>query len=64
MALTQASVDALEKALASGALSVETPELGRVTYRSVSELKEALAYAKGVVTPASTTQSYASYSKD
>lgn len=63
MALTQASVDALEKALASGALSVETPDFGRVTYRSVAELKDAIAYAKGVVTPAVTSQSFASYSK-
>lgn len=64
MALTQASVDALEKALASGALMVETPDFGRVTYRSVAELKDAIAYAKSVVAPAATTQSYASFSKD
>lgn len=64
MALTQASVDALEKALASGALSVDFPDGGRVTYRSVAELKDAIAYAKGVVSPPAATQSFASYSKD
>lgn len=64
MALTQASVDALEKALASGALSVDFPDGGRVTYRGVAELKDAIAYAKGIVSPAATSQSYASYSKD
>jgi hypothetical protein len=64
MALPQASVDALEKALASGALSVDFPDGGRVTYRSVAELQEAIAYAKNAVSPPATTQSFASFCKD
>lgn len=61
MALTQAHVDALEKALASGVLSVDSPDVGRVTYRSGKELLEAIAYAKSAITPAATSQSVASY---
>ena len=42
MAFTHAQLDALETALASGALTVEY-DGRRVTYRSVAELKEAIA---------------------
>lgn len=64
MAMTQGQIDALEKALASGALRVSFPEGGSVEYRSIAELKEAIAYAKGQVSPAATSQSFASFSKD
>ena len=42
MIYTQTQLDALEAALASGALTVEY-DGRRVTYRSVAELKEAIA---------------------
>jgi len=40
MALSQTDLDALDTAIASGALTVEL-EGRRVTYRSIAELKEA-----------------------
>lgn len=64
MALSQSDIDALEKALASGALRVSTPDSGMVEYRSVAELKQALAYAKSAVAGSPTTQSFPSFSKD
>lgn len=46
MAITQADVDNLEKALASGVM--KTVYDGReVTFRSVTEIQAALTYAKG-----------------
>lgn len=46
MAITQAHIDALEKALASGAMSVQSPDMGFITYRSVGELKSAIEYCR------------------
>lgn len=67
MALSQSDLDALEKALASGALSVQSPELGFITYRSVGELKQAIAYVREqlAATGASLSDapSFASYEK-
>lgn len=67
MALSQSHVDALERALASGALTVESPDAGKVTYRSVAELKVAIAYAREQLAAAASTnvpQSFASFQKD
>jgi len=46
MALSQTQIDALEAALAVGELRVKLADR-EVTYRSISELSTALAYAKG-----------------
>lgn len=67
MALSQADVDALESAIASGELRVSYD--GRdVTFRSVAEIKEALAYVKGAIAEASATPparvTYASFCRD
>ncbi len=40
MAYTQADLDAIRKIKASGMLSGELPTVGRVTYRSLAELKQ------------------------
>lgn len=67
MAVTQADLDRLEKALARGTLTVEV-EGKRVTYRSVSELKDAIDYVQGKLevsaagSPPATT--YASFSRE
>lgn len=45
MAVTQASVDALESALMSGELIVQDGEK-RIQYRTVKELRDALDYAR------------------
>lgn len=67
MALTQTDVDNLESALASGELTVEY-DGRRVTFRSVAELVQALAYAKQEVAAASAagnvTQSFAGFTRD
>lgn len=47
--LTQADVDALEKMIVTGRLEIEYQSGGekrRAKYRSMAELKEALAFAK------------------
>ena len=68
MAYTAAQLQALQDALASGELTVEF-DGKRVTYRSIAELKAAIAVvedalaAAGEVT-APTRVSYASLSKD
>lgn len=67
MAVTQAQIDALEKALYQGALSVTYPDGGSVTYRSVADLRTALADAKNELAAAAGTQqsqSLGSFSKD
>lgn len=48
MALSQSDVDRLEAAVARGELTVEY-DGRRVTYRSMNELLQALAYVKGEV---------------
>lgn len=67
MALTQTDVDNLETALVTGELSVEI-EGKKVTYRSVTEIKDALAYAKNEIEKTAaggqTNQSYAGFSRD
>lgn len=54
MAITQAQLDALENALATGELSVEY-DGRKITYRSISEIKAALDYAKTALGQASIT---------
>lgn len=67
MALTNADLTRLESALAQGEMTVEY-DGKRVTFRSVAELKEAIAYVKDALaaqTPAgSQTVTYASFSRD
>lgn len=66
MALTQADVDALEKALVSGELTVEY-DGRRVTFRSTAEIRDALAYAKAAVagqSAAPVTVSVAAFTRD
>lgn len=46
--ITQANVDALEQALVSGELQVRMGDRW-ITYRSVEEIREALAYARDKV---------------
>lgn len=67
MALSQTDLDNLKKALASGRLTVEI-DGRRVTYRSVAELKDAIAFveadlAKTAGTAAS-SQSFASFDRE
>lgn len=66
MALSQADVDALEKALASGELTVEY-DGRRTTFRSVEELRRAIAYVKDAVaaqSAAPVTVSVAAFTRD
>lgn len=66
MALTQADLDALETALATGQKTVKYD--GReVTFRDVGELKAAIAYVKGELDAAAgttETQSLVGFSRD
>lgn len=39
---TQKQIDSLKQAIASGALTVDYPERGRITYRSLSEMRQIL----------------------
>ncbi|MCJ2034238.1 phage head-tail joining protein [Methylobacterium sp. J-068] len=39
---TQKQVDSLKQAIGSGALTVDYPERGRITYRSLSEMRQIL----------------------
>jgi hypothetical protein len=66
MAITQTQIDALEKAIVSGHLTVEYEDR-RVTYRSMAELKEAYDFARqaaGLVSADSTRVSRASFSRE
>lgn len=66
MALTQDDVDTLERAVATGELSV-TYEGRSVTFRSIAELLRALDYAKAQVAAGSAggavTQSFAAFDR-
>lgn len=62
MALGQTEIDALEKALASGVLSVEYDGF-RTTYQSADDIMKRLAYVKGVLAPR-TTQTFARFTRD
>jgi hypothetical protein len=67
MAISQTDVDNLERAVATGELTVVYD--GRsVTYRSIAELLRALDYAKAQIATASTaggavTQSFAAFDR-
>ena len=67
MAISQTDIDALERALMSGELSVEI-DGRKVVYRSVADLREALAYAREQIAGASAegpvSVSYASFGRD
>lgn len=69
MAYTTAQRDALRDALASGELTV-TYDGKTVTYRSIDDIKKALAVvesgleAEGTVTPTYPSSSYAGFSRD
>lgn len=68
MAYTADQLQALQDALASGELTVEF-DGKRVTYRSVDELRQAIAVVEGALAdagtvPARTRVSYAGFSKD
>lgn len=67
MALAQADLDRLEAALASGELRVEY-DGRRVEFRTVADLKAAIAYVREQLADASAaplaTDSVASFSKD
>ncbi|KQO99117.1 hypothetical protein [Methylobacterium sp. Leaf91] len=39
---TQKQIDSLKQAIGSGALTVDYPERGRITYRSLSEMRQIL----------------------
>ncbi|MBL6852358.1 MAG: hypothetical protein ISS15_05395 [Alphaproteobacteria bacterium] len=43
MAFSQADADALKAAIATGAVRVDLPTVGTVTYRSLDEMQRALA---------------------
>ncbi len=67
MALGQADLDNLERALASGQLSVQYDGKS-VTYRSVAELTAAIAYTREQLAlqtaTGPVTQSYAAFARD
>ncbi len=52
MALGQTDLDRLERAMANGTLTVEV-DGQRITYRSVSELREAIDYTRRAISDAS-----------
>lgn len=66
MAFTQSDIDVLKKAVASGVSSVRFADGRQVDYRSVADLKEALALAQADIASTSgvSSVSYASFSKD
>lgn len=51
MAWTQADLDAIESAIASGELVVQHSDGRRITYRSINELEEARALILEAVNP-------------
>lgn len=53
MAVTQADIDALQKAMVSGALKVRYPDGSEVTYRSMEEMRQAFAQAQAAIAPQS-----------
>lgn len=55
MAWTQSDIDALKKAIASGALTVEM-DGRRITYRSLAEMRSTLAEMEQEVNPAAITR--------
>ncbi|MGE0155179.1 MAG: phage head-tail joining protein [Reyranellaceae bacterium] len=67
MALSQSDLTRLETALAQGEMTVEY-DGRRVTFRSVAELKDAIAYVKGELAAqtagGNVTTSYASFARD
>lgn len=65
MALTQADLDRMERALVSNVLTVEV-DGERVTYHSKAELLKAIGYVSARVQGSSqpVTQSYVAFSRD
>ncbi len=57
MAFTQADVDALKAAIASGARRVRYADGSEIEYRSQAELEAALARVQGEVSPPATGSS-------
>ncbi len=51
MAIVQADIDAMKAALVSGELTVQHSDGRRITFRSIKELKEAIAFAEAEVNP-------------
>lgn len=67
MAFTQADIDALKAALATGALTVRAPDGRMVTYRSVDEMLRTLARMEAEVGSADGVRprtTFASFQKD
>lgn len=66
MAYTQADLTRLERALANGTTSVEV-DGQRISYRSLSEIREAISYVKEQLSAASAAPavmvSYASHTR-
>ena len=61
MAYTQAQIDALETALASGALTVNFSDGNSVTYRNIQAIERTLAIMKASVSGRQTTTFKATY---
>jgi hypothetical protein len=61
MAIGQTELDALEKALANGELTVEYDGF-RKTYKSTDEILKAITYVRGTLAPR-TTQTYAKFNR-
>lgn len=57
MAFTQAQIDALDAAIAKGALTVKDGE-NLITYRSVDDMIKARAYMAGQLSPVAGTMRY------
>ena len=66
MAYSQADVDTLQAAIATGALTVRSADGRLVTYRSLDEMKRILQEVRDAVTPsaAGSRTSYATFCKD
>jgi hypothetical protein len=62
MAYSQTQIDAIESALATGALTVTFSDGNSVTYRSVRELERTLAMMKKSVSGSQTTTFTPSFS--
>jgi hypothetical protein len=64
MAFTQAQLDAIENAIASGTLSVSFPDGKSVTYRSLAELITARDMMKNSISGTTTRSTLASFTKE
>lgn len=64
MAFTTADIDTIDRAIASGELSVRFSDGREVTYRAISELLTARDAIKQALNPSAIRCTYAKFTKD